>query len=446
MRRALLILPLVAVAALLAVLLTRDGGGSTYRVDAIFDSAKGIVPGQLVKIAGARVGTITDVNLTRGTKARLTLEVEDRFAPFRADASCKILPEGFISENYVECDPGKAEGELAGDVPTVPLARTAIPVGLQDVINIFSLPVDQRLAVLINELGLGTAGRGSDFNAILRRANPALTEANRALAIVDGQREAVGDAIGDTDRILAQLAGRRGAVRGFVNRSAAVARTTADHRAALGESVRRLPPLLKEIDGSLATLNRFTAAGTPLLADLRRAAPGLTTLTRTLPGFADRARPAVETLGEAADQGRSAIRAAKPVIGDFASTTKVAKPVGRNLQLLLSSLKRNGGFEGALNTTYALATMSSLYDSTSHIISIFAGVYPQCIMNGKTPGCSHAFRAPGDGMIPINAPKLGRQIPIYASEQTVDPKGNVAAPRAKPDPKAAADVLEYLLK
>ena len=41
---------------------------SAYRVDAIFDTAKGIIPGQLVKIAGARVGTIDDVKLTPTTR------------------------------------------------------------------------------------------------------------------------------------------------------------------------------------------------------------------------------------------------------------------------------------------------------------------------------------------------------------------------------------------
>ena len=59
-------------------------------------------------------------------------------------------------------------------LPTVPLQRTTVPVSLQDVLDIFSLPVDERLSVLINELGIGTAGRGTDINAILRRANPAL--------------------------------------------------------------------------------------------------------------------------------------------------------------------------------------------------------------------------------------------------------------------------------
>jgi len=40
-------------------------------------------------------------------------------------------------------------------LPTVPLAQTTDPVSLQDVLNVFALPTDQRLRALITELGIG---------------------------------------------------------------------------------------------------------------------------------------------------------------------------------------------------------------------------------------------------------------------------------------------------
>src|SRR4051794_32337570 len=79
-----------AATAMLAVVGGRHeaSGSSDYRVDAIFDTAKGIIPGQVVKVAGARVGTIVDVKLTPDFKARIQLKLDGRFAPFRTDASC----------------------------------------------------------------------------------------------------------------------------------------------------------------------------------------------------------------------------------------------------------------------------------------------------------------------------------------------------------------------
>ena len=40
-----------------------------------------LIPGQDVKIAGARVGAVIDVQLTPDHKARVEMEVDERFAP-----------------------------------------------------------------------------------------------------------------------------------------------------------------------------------------------------------------------------------------------------------------------------------------------------------------------------------------------------------------------------
>jgi phospholipid/cholesterol/gamma-HCH transport system substrate-binding protein len=124
----------------LAVAIPTLGSGAqaadTYRVDAIFDTAKGIIPGQLVKIAGARAGTIKDVVLTDDHKARIQMEVDSKFAPFRSDAHCEIQPEGLISENFVQCLPGTPDGrELraqGGEAATVPVENTSVPVSLTE--------------------------------------------------------------------------------------------------------------------------------------------------------------------------------------------------------------------------------------------------------------------------------------------------------------------------
>ncbi len=47
--------------------------------------------------------------------------------------------------------------------------------------------------MIIDELGIGTAARGQDFNDILRRANPALALARQAISILDRQRAQLAD-------------------------------------------------------------------------------------------------------------------------------------------------------------------------------------------------------------------------------------------------------------
>lgn len=457
-RLAIIVAGLVGlVAVAVAVVGSRSGERTSYRVAATFDTAKGIVAGQQVKVAGAVVGKVADVRLVSGPKARIVMDVDRRFEPFRQDATCRILSEGLISENYVECGPGtpgRVPLRRASDgVPTVAVARTAVPVSVQDVINVFSLPTDERLRVLITDLGLATAARGDDLNAILRRANPTLTDARRTLAILDGQRGRLTNAVEQTDRVLVRLAGRDRDVRRFVGRTADVAETTAEHRRALGETVRRLPPMLDAVRPGLRSLDRAATSATPLLRSLRRSAPGLETLARTLPGFTRPGGPAVRSLAAAAGRGRVAVRSTLPRVRELRSTATEIKPFARQLDRLLVSVRDQGGLEGTLKLLYSLATDSAAYDEVSHILSLYVGVYPKCFTSPTPPECIHGFRGPDRGQKPVNgSPAPERRVTSYdATGAAVGERSPGGGPKTPPpargrDIDQARGLLDFLLR
>src|SRR5689334_19899773 len=99
MRRLGLLITTVAALAVAALVLTTgraEGGSGTYKVDVIFDNSRGLLTGQLVEIAGARVGSIDEVSVTKDFKARISMSIDGRFAPFREDATCTIRPQGLI--------------------------------------------------------------------------------------------------------------------------------------------------------------------------------------------------------------------------------------------------------------------------------------------------------------------------------------------------------------
>ena len=433
MRRVPLIAAAVLAAAALAIVLT--SGSSSYQVAAIFDSAKGMVAGQQVKIAGVHVGTVQAVELAAGPKARIVMSIESRFAPFHSDASCEILPEGLISENFVECNPGTAGPALArgpGGLPTVPLGQTSVPVSLQDVLNTFSVPTDDRVGVLLAELGIATAGRGEDLNALLRRADPALAQSQRALAIVDAQRRQLAEAVSATDQVIAQLASRSQRVRAFVDRAAAVLQTTALHGTPLGEAVNRLPALLGAARPGLRAVDRAASNAAPLLDQLRAAAPGLDQLTRVLPQFTATGVPAVRTLAAAARSGIPAVHAAAPVIARLNTLTTPLATLATGLDRLLVSSREEGAFEGVARLSYTLATVASMYDNTSHMITFLANVSPLCVAASvagpNLAGCSHTYTAPDQGRIPINEPSCHPADSVWWTPACPQVVGPVALP------------------
>lgn len=450
MRRASALLAAGAVLAL--VLLLRGGGGEEpYRLAAVFDTAKGMVPGQVVKVAGARVGKVTAVRLAPGPAARMELEIDGERGPFRADASCRILPEGFISENYIDCDPGSAgEPPLradAGGLPTVARARTSVPLALQDVLNVFSAPTPQRLQVLLSNLGMGLAGRGDDLNTLLRRANPSLTQARRALAVLGAENERLGEAVDATDEVLAQVARRRSDVRAFVGRTAEVARTTGARRDALRRTVGDLPATLRATRTALASLRDAGRELRPTLARVREAAPAVTELASDLPAFTTAARPALATLRRSATVGRPVVRRSRTTVKRLRGLTRAAADELPGLDDLLVSLRDTGGIEALMNVGYKLAAMSAAHDDVSHMAGVFIGIQPQCFAAPDADGCLHGYDAAGSGTIPINAPSAGPQ----TGWDTVMTDARVTAPARKAAtrklaPNAVRRLLEYLLR
>ena len=401
MKRVLLLLAIGA--ASVAGTLGAGGTAPIYRVDAVFDSTANLIPGQDVKIAGARVGSVRDIHLTEERKARVEMEVEEGFAPFRADAECTIRPQSLIGEKFIQCHPGTADSppleKGEDDAPTVPLEQTHSPVDLDLVFAALRQPYSQRLAIILNELGTGMAGRADDLNAAIRRANPALQEINDVLRILGRDREVLGRLVDQSDRVIAELARRRGSVTSFIERSDRVAREVAGRRGELGEVIERLPPLLDELEPTADRLAALSSDATPTLRDLRRAAPGAEALLEDFDPVADAARPALRRLAETSEVGRRAVRAGRPVAAKLKPVAAILPPIAELAAKLQESVRDSGVVEGLQLYTFYGAGAQARFDQFSHILPSYqlAGSCQQYARE-PVPECDSHFQGekPGD--------------------------------------------------
>jgi virulence factor Mce-like protein len=394
-RKAAAVTVLVVLAAAGVVALRGAGGSSkgAYRVDVVLDNARGLVPGQLVQVAGGRVGTIKAVDLTPGFKARVEMSVDRRFAPFKTDATCSIRSQGLIAENYVQCDPGTAKAAAlkgsGGEPPTVPVERTTQPVGLNDLFQIWATPTRERLGVLLSELGLATAGRGDDLNSIIRRANPALGEARHTLSILQRQHGDLKRAIDASDVVVRQLARVAPTTPALLRHSANVLARTRSRSRELAGTVQRLPALLTQARPALDALDSVASSGTPLLAQLERSAPELTSLSTDAAQLARTARPAVAALGPVLTNGAGTLQRAAPLSGILAQYAKESLPSAQLSGKLWTNLQQQAFTENLLRFFYNSAAATARYDSTSHILPAHITLNA-CVPYAATPvpGCS----------------------------------------------------------
>ncbi|MBK0397988.1 outer membrane lipid asymmetry maintenance protein MlaD [Limibaculum sp. M0105] len=108
--------------------------GDGYRVVANFRKAEGIAVGGDVRIAGVKVGSITNMELNTKTYfAKLTLNLREGIE-VPEDSVAKITSASLLGDSYIAIDPGGAEFMLAdGDE----LVNTQSSVSVGDLIGRF---------------------------------------------------------------------------------------------------------------------------------------------------------------------------------------------------------------------------------------------------------------------------------------------------------------------
>jgi phospholipid/cholesterol/gamma-HCH transport system substrate-binding protein len=414
MRRALVI-GLVIAAAVAVVLLagaSNDGGSGDYKVRAIFDNASFAIKGQDVKVAGAKVGTIEDLDVTADKKAALVLKIDKNgFKDFRKDASCEIRLQSVIGEKLVECSPTQPRepgaplppplDKIPDDLPgagqyLLPASNTTTPVDADLINNINRLPFRQRLSVLLNEFGTGLAARAEDLRELLREGDPALREFDQFLNVLANQNKMLKQLTGDADKIFRSFAKNRREVADFFVQSGIAAEATAEKRADLERNFAKFPPFLRQLRPFMDRFATLSQAMEPVISDLRASGPDISRILKALGPFSTNSTAALKSLGNSADVGRPALVGAQPVAEQLASLVSRARPVIKNLRLLLVSLQKDDGINNFVDLLFNQTLSFNGFDEVGHylrnnlIVTICSGYSLT-----PTVGCSANFQGAG---------------------------------------------------
>ena len=255
-----------------------DSGEPTYKIE--FDNAFGLVEQGDFRIGGVTAGQTSAFDVVKDEDGRALALVEAKvtepgFADLREDASCEIKPQSLIGEYYVDCQPGKSDKKLATDGSAViPVEQNFSTIPTDLVNDIMRAPVRERLRLILSELGTGLAGRPDDLAEVLERAHPGLRETSRVLRILGDQNQVIEKFIADADTVVNELEQNKKDVARWVTASANSAEVTASRRAELAESFHKLPGFLDELKPTMHALGETADQQTPLLVDLKTAAPG----------------------------------------------------------------------------------------------------------------------------------------------------------------------------
>jgi len=406
MRRVLAIAAVVAVVIAVIVIVAGNSEDNAYRVRAIFMNASFLVKDVDVKVAGVKVGKVQSLSVTPDNRAAVVLRIDDpAFQDFRKDAECSIRPQSLIGDKFVECTltqdrppgqppPGPAPVIKHGDGEgqhLVPIEHTSKPIDPDLVVDVWKLPIRERLTIILNELGTGLAGQGTALRQAIRNADPALKETDRVVQILADQNRVLADLARDSDRVLAPLARERASAVGVITNGQKAAEATAERQAALQETIRLLPPFLRQLEPTMDRLGGLADQFTPVLNDAGSVAPDINRFVTRLEPFSRASLPAFRSLGDAADKGRPVLKNSEQFFETLQDFTLTGEALVPDLRDLAVSLRDTGGIENLMDFFFYLSGSTNGYDSVGHYFRVGVRALTACVAySTKAPTTAQA--------------------------------------------------------
>jgi phospholipid/cholesterol/gamma-HCH transport system substrate-binding protein len=251
------------------------GGGTAYR--AAFRDASGLAPGNEVRVAGVKVGKVTDVGLARGASGpyvRVGFRVGDGGGALRLghESAATIRIKTVLGQKYLALEPA-GSGRLAPG-SEIPLSRTASPFDVMHAVSGLADTLDQidsrqlaaAFAVLsqtfadtpasvqasltgLSRLSQTIASRDMELRELLSRA--------RGVTGVLAQRdEEFRKLVTDGNLLLAEVSRRRDAIHHLLVATNALATQLSG---LVADNRTQLEPALRQLRGVVATLQRNRA-------------------------------------------------------------------------------------------------------------------------------------------------------------------------------------------
>lgn len=278
---------LLVVAAVVVVGLAAAGGGREYRV--VFDSAGQLVKGDLVRIGGARAGTVDAVRLTRDDRAEVVIALDAGRPPLHEGTTAVIRAQGLtgVASRYVDITPAPDFEPAIADGGTIGADRTTAIVEVDELFNTLDPPTREGLRRLIRGSGDWYDGKEAEANASARYFGPAIGQLSALAREITRDSATFEDFVVEVGDTLSVLGDRRAELTSLVSGTRRTASALAADSGSLERALTDLPPALREGSHALARLR-------PAVGDLRTLVRASDTPSRELAPFLRDLRPVVE--------------------------------------------------------------------------------------------------------------------------------------------------------
>jgi phospholipid/cholesterol/gamma-HCH transport system substrate-binding protein len=364
----------VAVIALGIIFL---GGSSGHKYTLVFQNAGQLVPDNQVLIGGSPVGSVESIDLSDENLAEVHVEVSQELHE-GSTAVIRATSLSGVANHYVSISPGPNSSPALDEGAELGLGSTTTPVDIDQFFNTFPPSVRRGLSNFIKGNAEIYSGQGENANEAYRYFGPALNRVGAFAGELNADQHLFEQFIVSSSKLSTAVAARGEELSSAIGHANTAFNAVASQNVALDQSLRRLPPVMRQanttfvnlraalddLDPLVETAKPATKNLAPFLAELSpvlyKFIPVLRNLrlTTSRPGKANDASELLAVLPEVQSQASKAFPHSEDAIEAFQPNLNFIRSYTPDLFNALGKIGAAAGYYDG-NGHYVRASVSS---------------------------------------------------------------------------------------
>jgi phospholipid/cholesterol/gamma-HCH transport system substrate-binding protein len=245
---------LAVAAVVVAVILLSGGNQYTYHLE--FQNAGQLVKDDDVQVGGRRIGSVRKIELTNNNLARITIAVDNDFAPLHEGTTAVIRATSLsgVANRYIALTPGPNSNRKLADGTTLGTDKTTAPVDLDQLFDTLDPKTRKGLQRVIQGTATQYEGQGPNIQKAAKYFSPVLSTSSRLVNELDRDSQTFQDFIVNSSKTVTAIASRRDDLANLVTNANTTAGAIGSENVALARALGILPGTLRQANTTFVNL------------------------------------------------------------------------------------------------------------------------------------------------------------------------------------------------
>jgi phospholipid/cholesterol/gamma-HCH transport system substrate-binding protein len=235
----------------LAIVFFSGGGGHRYTL--VFQNAAQLVPDNQVLIGGSPVGSVESIELSDDNLAEVNVEVDQELHE-GTTAAVRATSLSGVANHYVSISPGPNSSPALDEGAEIGLGSTTTPIDIDQFFNTFPPSVRKGLSNFFKGNSAIYAGQGEAANDSYKYFGPALNRTDAFVKELNADQRLLAQFIVSSAKLSTTVAGRGEELSSAISNANTAFSAIASQNVALDQSLRRLPPVMRQANTTFVNL------------------------------------------------------------------------------------------------------------------------------------------------------------------------------------------------